>query len=209
MICIKTFFLTVNRTVAHWMFFLFLLFCVNWCVGKSQYIRSLRNSHLIPKQSHLNYIYSPLGSQFELQFVVLRCLNALSCCHVIGWLDICVTVNSSAGVPNEVPVFLCLIQPNGMMTKGYHNDQGGEKEKTNRIVFKVFFYLGSETKCPVLSLCFTWFQTGHLRSLKKKPQRKNSKQSRKLQTNSSFSPSSLSSSLPTSSSSSSSLVTVL
>lgn len=138
---IRVFFLTVNRTVAHWMFFLFLLFCVNWCVGKSQYIRSLRNSHLIPKQSHLNYIYSPLGSQFELQFVVLRCLNALSCCHVIGWLDICVTVNSSAGVPNEVPVFLCLIQPNGMMIKGYHNDQGGGRRRKQTELFLKYFFI--------------------------------------------------------------------
>lgn len=46
-------------------------------------------------------------------------------------------------------------------------------------LFLTSFYLGSETKCPVLSLCFTLFQT--ITGGPKKPQRKNSKQSRKLQ----------------------------
>lgn len=57
-------------------------------------------------------------------------------------------LNSSAGVPNEVPVFLCLIQPNGMMTKGYHNDHyltftpvlcGGKRRKQTKLFLKYFF----------------------------------------------------------------------
>ncbi len=45
-------------------------------------------------QSHLNPLSSHSDARFELQqvvFTTFRCLNALSCCHVIGWLVFCVT----------------------------------------------------------------------------------------------------------------------
>ncbi len=80
----------------------FRLFSVNprdGCAWKSQQFLKYSDQpvwHQQPfhVQSHLNPLSSHADARFELQHVVFttyRCLNALSCSHVIGWLAICVT----------------------------------------------------------------------------------------------------------------------
>ncbi len=56
-------------------------------------------------QSPLNPFLPRSDARFELQQVVFttsRWLNALSCCHVIGWLAICVTKQSNRLLGNRL-----------------------------------------------------------------------------------------------------------
>ncbi len=62
-------------------------------------------------QSHLNPLYSPFWCLLELQQVLLttsRCPNALSCCHVIGWLAICVTKQLNRCYLIKCPLSVCV-----------------------------------------------------------------------------------------------------
>ncbi len=83
-------------------FLFFWPFSVNpkdGCAWKSQEISSFWNTQTSPsgtnKHSSFKILFLPHSdARFELQQVVFttsRCLNALSCCQVIGWLSICVT----------------------------------------------------------------------------------------------------------------------
>ncbi len=75
-------------------------------------------------QSLLNPLSPRSDARFELQHVVFttsRCLNAWSCCHVIGWLAICV-IKQLNGVPIKWPVSVYITR-GGMV----HRCQGSER----------------------------------------------------------------------------------
>ncbi len=67
--------------------------CVNCSLRNTQTSPSGTNNHSMFKVTYIPFLPHS-DARFELQQVVFttsRCLNALSCCHVIGWLAICVT----------------------------------------------------------------------------------------------------------------------
>ncbi len=77
-------------------------------VVKASLLQKLRSVHPYQQpfhvQSHLNPFLPHSDARFELQQVVFtsRCLNALSCCHVISWLAIYVTKQLTRCRPNKV-----------------------------------------------------------------------------------------------------------